>query len=153
MKVSLWVLGQTKAREYKELIKGYNERLQHYLKYDYVELNVNTRGNARQVMEQEKDKVLKRLSAREILILWDVRGKELSSEKFAYFMQDKMLQGNDIVFLIGGAYGFHRALKERARHRLSLSKMTFNHQIVRLIVLEQLYRAMTILRNEPYHNA
>lgn len=152
MKVSFWTIGSTKSPVYAEMISDYNKRLQHYLKYEYREIDIPAKGNPARVMEIEKDRIMKSLKANDILILWDVKGKQMSSEDYAEFMQSQMMTGADIVFLIGGAYGFHKELKQRAAHRLSLSKMTFNHQMVRVIALEQLYRAMTILRNEPYHN-
>lgn len=153
MKVSFWTIGSTKSVQYGNLIKDYNKRLSHYLKYEYKEYEVQGKGNPERVMEMEKNRILKSLKPQDNLILWDVKGKELSSEDFADFMQSQMMSGQDLVFLIGGAYGFHPELIKIAKARISLSKMTFNHQMVRVIAQEQLYRAMTILRNEPYHNA
>lgn len=152
MKVSLWTIGKTKSSEFSAIINTYNKRLQHYLKYEYREILLNSNSSPEQVIKMESDKVIAMLHPQDELILWDVNGKVVSSEKFAGIMQDKLMTGRNIVFLIGGAYGFHSDLYNRAGREFSLSKMTFNHQMVRVIVLEQLYRAMTILNNEPYHN-
>lgn len=152
MKISLWTIGETKSSHYRAIIADYNNRLKHYLKYEYREISTPAKGSPEKIMEIEKDRITRLLNERDRLVLWDVNSRQVTSEKFAGFIDNQLMDGIDIVFLIGGAYGFHPVLKNRAYRSFSLSKMTFNHQMVRIIALEQLYRAMTILRNEPYHN-
>lgn len=106
-----------------------------------------------QVKEKEGDAILRQLEAGSYVILLDEAGKTYSSRRFADHLQKRFNSGGkSLVFVIGGPYGFSDALKKRANERLSLSPMTFSHQMVRLIAVEQIYRAMTILRNEPYHH-
>jgi 23S rRNA (pseudouridine1915-N3)-methyltransferase len=110
--------------------------------------------SAQQVKAKEGESILSKLKDDDLLILLDERGRSFSSEGFATYLDKKLQQSQRrLIFLIGGAYGFSDALYERAKDQLSLSSMTFSHQMVRLFFMEQLYRAMTILRNEPYHNA
>ena len=97
--------------------------------------------------------ILDKIKPSDYLILLDEGGKQYSSKQFAAFMEKKMIQSHKrIIFQIGGAYGFSEAVYKRANHQISLSEMTFSHQMIRLFFLEQLYRSMTIIRNEPYHN-
>lgn len=156
MKVELWGIGKTNERYIEEGMALYEKRLKHYLPFQWVIVpDIKGAGSlsAQQVKAKEGESILSKLKDDDLLILLDERGRSLSSEGFAGYL-DKKLQHSQrrLVFLIGGAYGFSEALYHRANDQLSLSSMTFSHQMVRLFFLEQLYRAMTILRNEPYHN-
>lgn len=156
MKVELWVIGNTSFPYLKEGTAIYEKRLQHYLPFEYSVIpdvkNAKNRTND-QLKSKEGESILKKLDKGDWLILLDEGGKEFSSLKFANYMENMLQQSHKrIVFLIGGAYGFSTEVYQRANAKISLSKMTFSHQMVRLFVLEQLYRAMTILRNQPYHH-
>ncbi len=157
MKVELWAVGKTSEAYLAEGIALYEKRLSHYLKFSMSILpDVKKAGklNPAELREKESQIVLQRLKDGDFLVLLDEEGRQFSSEGFAGFIGSKMqLSYRRIIFLVGGAYGFSPELYGRAAQKLSLSKMTFSHQMVRLFFLEQLYRAMTILKNEPYHNA
>jgi len=157
MKVELWAIGKTNERYLEEGMALYEKRLKHYLPFQWSVLpDIKGAGSlsAQQVKAKEGESILSKLKDDDLLILLDERGRSLSSEGFATYLDKKLQQSQRrLIFLIGGAYGFSDALYERAKDQLSLSSMTFSHQMVRLFFMEQLYRAMTILRNEPYHNA
>jgi len=157
MKVELWAIGKTNERYLEEGIALYARRLEHYLKLEWRVLpDVKKAGKlpAAKLKEKEGELVFRQLAPGDFLILLDERGKTYSSEDFAAFLNHKLqLSYRRLIFLIGGAYGFPPAIYQRADSRLSLSKMTFSHQMVRLFLAEQLYRAMSILNNEPYHNS
>lgn len=157
MKTELWAIGKTGERYLEEGMELYCKRLGHYLKFG-MEIIPDIRKAGKLSPEQLKEKegkaVLQRLRAGDFLVLLDEAGKQYTSESFAEFTGHKMqLSYKRLIFLIGGAYGFSPEIYARADSKLSLSRMTFSHQMVRLFFLEQLYRAMTILNNEPYHNA
>jgi 23S rRNA (pseudouridine1915-N3)-methyltransferase len=156
MKVEVWCIGKTAEAYLRDGIDIYARRLQRYLPFA-LEILPDVKGAGKlsppQLCEREGELVLQRLRPEDGLILLDERGKTLGSVDLAHWL-DKQLQQpyRRLIFLIGGAYGFAPEVYHRAQAKLSLSKMTFSHQMVRLFLLEQLYRAMTILRNEPYHN-
>lgn len=156
MKVQLWAIGKTNERYLEEGIALYAKRLRHYLRFEWRVLpDVKKAGKLppAQLKAREAETVLKQLEQGDFLILLDERGKMMSSEAFAQFLEHKLqLSYRRLIFLIGGAYGFDDSLYESANGKLSLSQMTFSHQMVRLFMAEQLYRAATILNNEPYHN-
>ena len=156
MKVALWMVGKTSFPYLKEGIQLYEKRLKHYLSFEHCVLpDIKNAKNLKeaQLKIKEGQLILKKLRKEDTLILLDENGKMLTSVQFATFVEKQLHQSHKrIVFLIGGAYGFSEAVYQRSQRKLSLSKMTFSHQMVRLIFIEQLYRAMTILRNEPYHH-
>jgi 23S rRNA (pseudouridine1915-N3)-methyltransferase len=138
------------------LVSDYEKRLGHYINFE-LEIVTDIKNTKNLSEAQQKDKeaeaLLKRLSSTDVLVLLDEKGKQLSSVEFSKYLQKKMNSGlKQLVFLIGGPYGFSDALHQKAKGSISLSKMTFSHQMVRLFVVEQIYRAFTILRNEPYHH-
>jgi 23S rRNA (pseudouridine1915-N3)-methyltransferase len=142
------------------LIDGENEylnRLKHYVSIERIE--IQDIKNAKklsvdQIKTLEGKEILSKISSGEQLILLDEKGKDFTSEKFADFIQQKFNQGGKgLVFVIGGAYGFSKEVYDRSDSLLSLSKMTFSHQMIRMIFFEQVYRAMTILKGEPYHHS
>lgn len=156
MKVELWAIGKTNERYLEEGIDIYLKRLKHYLKFELRILpDIKKAGKLQpgQLKEKEGELVLKALQAGDCLVLLDERGKRLTSPAFAKFINHNIqLSHRRIVFLIGGAFGFPEFLYQKANHKISLSDMTFSHQMIRLFMAEQIYRAMTILNNEPYHN-
>lgn len=138
-------------------LKIYLDRLKHYHKISWEELpdiKKIDRKNIELLKQKEGELILSKLEPTETLILLDEGGKELSSVKFAQWLNKKLIHsGGNLVFVIGGAYGFSSDVYGRSVEKLSLSQMTFSHQIIRVIFSEQLYRAFTILRGEPYHHA
>jgi 23S rRNA (pseudouridine1915-N3)-methyltransferase len=157
MKVYFWVIGKTNERYLQTGIELYAKRLGHYLPFEMEVLpDIRQAKNLKseQLKEKEGAYLLNRLKNDDLLILLDEKGKQFDSVSFATYL-DRQLQMpyRRLIFQVGGAYGFSDAVYQRANAKLALSKMTFSHQMVRLFFLEQLYRAMTILRNEPYHNS
>ncbi len=157
MKIELWVIGKTKPAYLKEGISVFEKRIARYHSFSYVEFPDKKRdktNNEALQKSKESQLVLSKLEARDYLILLDENGKQYTSLEFASFLEKRLMDSGNarILFLVGGAYGFDEKLYRRANQQLSLSKLTFSHQMVRLFFLEQLYRAFTILKNEPYHN-
>ena len=157
MKVEAWCIGKTAERYLDEGIQKYARKLTHYLPFEWVILpDIRNAGklSPEQLKLREGELVLSRLKPQDALYLLDERGKQYTSEGLAQWFDQQLQEPyRRLIFLVGGAYGFDDAVYQRANGKLSLSKMTFSHQMVRLFWLEQLYRAMTILRNEPYHNS
>lgn len=156
MKVTLILNGKT---EDDYLIKGcaiYENRLKHYLPFDTIVIPAlkNTKAlSVEQQKQKESELLFKLLQPSDKLILLDENGKEHNSVSFSEFMQQQMNSGiKNLIFVVGGPYGFSEETYKRANGKIALSKMTFSHQMVRLFFVEQLYRAMTIIRNEPYHH-
>ncbi len=139
-----------------EGLTEYKNRLKRYLVVEFIEvvLNSSNKKKPKDVLEEEKVKIFSQIKAGDYLVLLDENGIVYSSEEFSKWLNKKFvsIQG-DLIFVVGGAYGFHDELKERSNEQISLSKMTFTHQMVRVVFTEQLYRAMTILKNEPYHHS
>lgn len=155
MRVSLITVGKTDIKWVSEGLEVYSSRLRHYIPFEIREIpelkNVSALSRD-QIKTAEGKLILKSLKDSDDLILLDERGKEFRSIEFADWLQKRMTAGRDIVFVIGGAYGFSREVYQRAGGMVSLSKMTFSHQMVRTIFVEQLYRALTILKGESYHH-
>lgn len=150
------MIGKTNDSFITEGIDQYNNRLKHYLSIKWVtipELKEKKNLTPEQVKEKEANHLIASIPKNSFIILLDERGKELRSLEFADFIQRHMNSGvKELVFIIGGAYGISDQLNHLTSHKLALSQMTFTHQFIRLILIEQIYRSMTILRNEPYHN-
>ncbi|MFD2827487.1 23S rRNA (pseudouridine(1915)-N(3))-methyltransferase RlmH [Leeuwenhoekiella polynyae] len=156
MNIKLLCIGKTDNRNLEELISIYTKRLKFYVNFE-IEIIPDLKKTKNLSEEQQKEKegelILNKLQQQDELILLDENGKELSSVKFADYLQKKMNSGiKTLVFVIGGPYGFSPQVYAAARGKISLSKMTFSHQMIRLFMTEQVYRAFTILRNEPYHH-
>lgn len=156
MKITLLTVGKTDKDWVKEGLDIYLSRLKHYIPFAIVEIpelkNVSALTKD-QIKSKEGELILKNIRPTDDVILLDERGKEYSSMELARIIQDKIsYAGKDIVYVIGGAYGFSEAVYQRANSKLSLSRMTFSHQMVRAIFAEQIYRAFTIIRGEPYHH-
>ncbi len=156
MKIKVLFVNKTVGSWVKEGLTEYKSRLKRYLSIDFIELEMGSsaKRKVQEIIDEESVKILSYVKSSDHLVLLDENGANLSSEEFAKWLNKKFvsIQG-DLIFVVGGAYGFHSDLKERANEQLSLSKMTFTHQMVRVIFAEQLYRAMTILKNEPYHHS
>lgn len=155
MKITLLVVGKTTDSHIEALIQEYQKRLTHYLPFTLQvipELKNTKALTSEQQKQAEGELILRTITPATDLILLDEHGKEYRSIEFADYVQKRMLSGRDVVFVVGGPYGFSEAVYQRANGKISLSKMTFSHQMVRLFFVEQIYRAMTILRGEPYHH-
>lgn len=156
MKITLLTVGKTDIKWVKEGLEMYVSRLKHYINFELTEIpelkNVSALSKE-QIKLKEGELILKHLKPADFLVLMDEKGKEFRSIQFASMLEEKLNRGGrDMVFVIGGAYGFSEAVYSRADDKISLSKMTFSHQLVRTIFAEQLYRAFTIMRGEPYHH-
>ena len=156
MKITLLAIGKTDDHRLQSLIEDYVKRLGHYIKFSVDILpdikNVKNLSEAQQ-KEKEGDQFLNKFTNSDVVILLDEKGRSYDSVEFSNYLQKHMNSGiKHLIFVIGGPYGFSEAMYQRANGKLSLSNMTFSHQMVRLFVVEQLYRAFTILRNEPYHH-
>ena len=156
MKIKLIAIGKTDNKQLMQLIEEYQKRLAHYIKFEFKVIpDIKNTKNLSESQQKEKEGVLilKELMATDQLVLLDEKGHEFRSLEFSRFLQKKMNSGiKQLVFVIGGPYGFSDTVYKKAQGKVSLSKMTFSHQMIRLFMVEQLYRAFTILKNEPYHH-
>ena len=156
MKITLLTVGKTDKDWVKQGLDIYVSRLKHYIPFVMTEIpelkNVSSLSTE-QIKTKEGELILKNVKPNDDVILLDERGKQYTSVELAKVLQDKISYiGKDITFVIGGAYGFSQEVYSRANSKISLSKMTFSHQMVRAIVAEQIYRAFTIIRGKPYHH-
>lgn len=157
MKISLYIIGKTTASYLREGIDIYCKRLGHYVPFEikqFPDAKV-TKGTSESVQKvKEGELFLEQIRPSDYVVLLDERGKEMSSREFATYVDRRMASASagNIIFVIGGPYGFSEAMYARADSKLSFSQMTFSHEMIRLLFVEQLYRAMTILRGEPYHH-
>ncbi len=155
MKISLITIGDNEDKYLSAGFELYAKRLQHYASFDTITIpSQKNKSNSKEAaMQAEAKEIQKRIAPSDLILLLDEKGKEFSSVEFSTQMQKYLnMPGKRMVFIIGGPYGFAPEIRERAQQTLSLSKMTFNHQMAKLFFLEQLYRAMTILKGEPYHH-
>ena len=156
MKITLLTVGKTDVAWVREGLELYVSRLKHYIQFSLNEIPElkNAASLSRdQIRDREGELILGALRPSDEVVLLDEHGRQYRSVEFARFLGERMNRGGkDLVFVIGGAYGFAQKVYDRAASRLSLSAMTFSHQMVRTIFAEQLYRAFTILRGEPYHH-
>jgi 23S rRNA (pseudouridine1915-N3)-methyltransferase len=156
MNIKLITIGKTDDQQLQQLITAYQKRLSFYIKFDLEIIpdlkNVKSLSEIQQ-KEKEGELILSKIGATDHLVLLDENGKSFSSVEFSVELQKKMNSGiKTLVFVVGGPYGFSPEVYQKAQGKISLSPMTFSHQMVRLFFVEQLYRAFTILRNEPYHH-
>ncbi len=156
MKILVLAIGKTDEQWVQEALLKYSKRLQHYIPFEFeVILDLKNTKNLSEAQQKEKEGalILKKLKPTDEVFLLDEKGKEYRSVEFAKYLQHQMnSRVKRLVFIIGGPYGFSLELYAKAKGKLALSKMTFSHQMIRPFFLEQLYRAMTILKNEPYHH-
>lgn len=154
MKVEIWAIGKLKQRELSSSIDHYLKRMRKYQPVILDEILVKTRSTNPDILRKaEAEKILSKLTNGDFLLLMDETGKRFNSVEFADFIQKFLMQPTSrLVFLIGGAYGFDQSIYHRAQEKISLSPMTFPHDLARLVTVEQLYRAFSILNNSPYHH-
>lgn len=155
MKTLLVLVGKTNDKHFLAGINDYSSRISHYMPFDIVtipELRNTKNLSEEQQKTAEGELILRQLQATDTVVLLDEHGKEMSSVEYAHWLQQRSMNARRLVFIIGGPYGFSPAVYSRADEKISLSKMTFSHQMVRLIFTEQLYRACTIIKGEPYHH-
>ena len=156
MQITVLAIGKTDNKELALLIQEYEQRLKHYVKFNFElipDIKNSKNLSENQQKEREGELILNQLRASDSVVLLDDKGKQFSSVDFSNYLQKKMNSGTKrLVMIIGGPYGFSEAVYRRCTEKLSLSKMTFSHQMVRLFLVEQVYRGFTILRNEPYHH-
>ncbi|TDY11919.1 MULTISPECIES: 23S rRNA (pseudouridine(1915)-N(3))-methyltransferase RlmH [Flavobacteriaceae] len=156
MTIKLLAIGKTDSKALQSLIDEYTKRLGFYIKFELEIIpDIKNSKNLSETQQKQKEGelILNKLNPTDVLILLDEKGKQLNSVAFANYLQKHMNSGiKQLVFVIGGPYGFSEEVYSKAAGKLSLSKMTFSHQMVRLFMVEQLYRGFTILRNEPYHH-
>lgn len=154
MKFTIWAIGKTDEKYLDEGIKKYLNRLKHYTNVDYEEFKAVKSGQTpEETLKREAEVILAKLKSDDTLILLDEHGQMFDSVGFSDYIERFQIQSHkNVIFLIGGAFGHHKTIRERSNQMISLSKMTFSHQMVRLFLAEQLYRAFTIIRNEKYHN-
>ncbi len=156
MKIKLIQIGKTDNSQLKNLIEVYQSRIKQFVTFESIVIQdiknaKNLSSNIRK--QKEGELILSKLPTSDFVILLDEKGREFSSREFADFLQKRMNSGiKNLVFIIGGAYGFSEVVYKRANQKIALSKMTFSHQLIRLIFAEQLYRAYAIINNHPYHN-
>ncbi|MBQ9295918.1 MAG: 23S rRNA (pseudouridine(1915)-N(3))-methyltransferase RlmH [Paludibacteraceae bacterium] len=155
MKITLLAIGKTTDGRLTSLIEEYRQRLKHYVTFEWIVMPDIKNAKAlsiEQIKVLEGNELLRWLTPSMDVWLLDEHGREFRSVEFADWLQKKMNSGKDLTLVIGGAYGFCDEVYQRANGKISLSQMTFSHQMIRLMAIEQIYRAMTILRNEPYHH-
>lgn len=156
MKITLLVVGKTDSAYFAEAISEYQKRLAHYISFDMEiipDLKNAKNLNEEQQKEKEGELIFKQIQPSDYIVLLDEKGTEFTSLQFASYLEKKMHTVNKrLIFIVGGPYGFSKKVYNAAQEKVSLSNMTFSHQMIRLIFTEQLYRAMTILNNEPYHH-
>jgi len=156
MTIKLIAIGKTDNKNLIALIEEYSKRLSFYIKFEFEIIpDIKNAKNLSENQQKEKEGefILQKIGNQDDVILLDENGKQFTSINFADFLQKKMNSGiKNLVFVIGGLYGFSEAIYKRATGKISLSTMTFSHQMIRLFFIEQLYRGFTILKNEPYHH-
>lgn len=154
MEIKLIVVGKTKSSELVRLINEYVKRINFYKKFKIIVVNSlkSKKNSEKEIKKIEGENVLKIVKKNELIFLLDENGKSFNSRKFADFLSNKFKTNKSIVFVVGGAHGFSNEIKQKSNEIISLSEMTFSHQIIRLFFTEQVYRALTILNNHPYHN-
>lgn len=155
MKTLLILVGKTTSKVFNTGINDYVERISHYMPFDIItipELKNTKSITEEQQKEKEGELILKHIQPGDILVLLDEHGKEFRSIELANWLERKQQTCRRLVFVIGGPYGFSKEVYDKANEKISLSKMTFSHQMVRLIFTEQIYRACTIIKGEPYHH-
>lgn len=155
MKLTLILVGKTDGKLYAEAIDDYAKRISHYTPFNIKvipDLKNSKSLSKKQQKEKEGELILKSIEDKAFVVLLDEHGKEMRSMEFAAWLDNKQQTVRNLTFVVGGPYGFSKAVYDRADGKISLSRMTFSHQMVRLVFTEQIYRACTIIRNEPYHH-
>ena len=149
--IKLITVGKIKEKYLKDAILEYTKRISKYTKLEIIELQDYDYDNKQIVLEKEKENIIKHINSRDYVITMQIEGKNISSEDFADKIDKVFVTNPNIVFIIGGSYGLHDDIKKISNFSLSFSKMTFPHQLFRVLLLEQIYRAYKIINNERYH--
>ena len=144
-------VGKIKEKFFKEAIDEYLKRLSKYTKIELVELQDINNDNINIILEKERDLILEKTKEKDYIITLEIEGKELSSIELSNKINELQINNSNIVFIIGGSHGLHQDIKDKSNYKLSFSKLTFPHQLFRVILLEQIYRSFKILNNESYH--
>ena len=155
MKIKLLVVGKTSESFLAPLISDYHKRINRFVNFEIIEINniIIKKANSLEIQKKEGIKILEKVDKKDQMFILDEKGKSYNSIDFSKFIENRMVNSSkNIIFIIGGAYGFSEKIYSRSNSIISLSKMTFSHQIIRLFMVEQLYRALTIINNHPYHN-
>ena len=154
MNIKLIYISKNKSNNIELLVEDYEKKIKHFMSYSSIGLkNKNQKTEKKLIQKSESDLILKNIKSDDLVILLDEKGKEFTTMDFSKFISDKMMnRTKNIVFIIGGAYGFSTEFKEKFKLKIALSKFTFSHDLARLFFIEQLYRSLTIINNIPYHN-
>ena len=149
--IKIITVGSIKEKYLKDAIEEYQKRSKKYTDLEIIEVKDEGLLPAKQAMEKEAEKINKHINEKEYIITLEIEGKELTSEELSKKIEDIMIINSNITFIIGGSYGIDKSIKDKAKYHLSFSKMTFPHQLFRVLLLEQIYRAFKIMNNESYH--
>ena len=154
MNIKLIYISKSKSNNIELLVEDYEKKINHFISYSSIGLkNKNRKTEKKLIQKSESDLILKNIKSDDLVILLDEKGKEFTTMDFSKFISDKIMnRSKNIVFIIGGAYGFSMEFKEKFKLKIALSKFTFSHDLARLFFIEQLYRSLTIINNIPYHN-
>lgn len=149
--IKILCVGKIKEKFFKDAISEYSKRLSKYTNLQIIEVDDINSDNINTILDKEKDLIIKHISSKDYVITLEIEGKQLSSLELSKKIEELQIYNSSIVFIIGGSYGLHQQIKDRADYKLSFSKLTFPHQLFRIILLEQIYRAYKIINNESYH--
>tara|TARA_B100000927_G_scaffold285558_1_gene275806 strand:- start:1400 stop:1867 length:468 start_codon:yes stop_codon:yes gene_type:complete len=154
MNIKLLYIGKNKNNNIETLIENYEDKIKHFINFKIQCLKTKNKSSQKSsIIKFDSEIIFKNLKKGDIIILLDEKGKDFNSMEFSKFLEERMIRGvKNLTFVIGGAYGFSKELREFAKNKISLSKMTFSHDMARLFFVEQLYRSLTIINNIPYHN-
>ena len=154
MNIKLLYIGKNKNNNIETLIENYEHKIKHFINFKIQCLKTKNKSSQKSsIIKFDSEIIFKNLKKEDIIILLDEKGKDFNSIEFSKFLEEHMIRGvKNLTFVIGGAYGFSKELREFAKNKISLSKMTFSHDMARLFFIEQLYRSLTIINNIPYHN-
>ena len=154
MNIKLVYISKNKSNNIESLVNNYEKKINHFINYQSIGLkNKNQFSEKKLIQKSDSDLILKNINTDDMVILIDENGKEYSTNEFSKFISNRIMdRTKNLIFIIGGAYGFSNELKELFKMKISLSKLTFSHDMARLFFCEQLYRALTIVNNIPYHN-
>lgn len=149
--IKILCVGKIKEKFFKDAISEYSKRLSKYTNLQIIEVDDINSDNINIILDKEKDLIIKHISSKDYVITLEIEGKQLNSLEFSKKIEELQIYNSSIVFIIGGSYGLHQQIKDRADYKFSFSKLTFPHQLFRIILLEQIYRAYKIINNESYH--
>lgn len=149
--IKILCVGKIKEKFFKDAISEYSKRLSKYTNLQIIEVDDINSDNINTILDKEKDLIIKHISSKDYVITLEIEGKQLNSLEFSKKIEELQIYNSSFVFIIGGSYGLHQQIKDRADYKLAFSKLTFPHQLFRIILLEQIYRAYKIINNESYH--